>query len=143
MSSEIKWWRYVLAVLSFAALFILAPMILGIFFLIPSLFNSYYAPSFEWTDILSTAVGTYFALRSADIILKSSRPMFIMVLSIICAFYSVAVGTWNFALGSTEWFNMIAMFAGAVVSVLYAIENGKILIKSKDEHKNQETTIDV
>ena len=130
MTMKTPWWKYVLSVLAFIILFFVAPLLVDIAWRLATLFApSAFKSSAEWINIVSTAIGVGIAIEVSDRILSSAHPKFSMVLSIICAFYMIAVGVWNFACGATTVFNMIAMFAGAVVSVFCAVQFGKLILK--------------
>lgn len=123
--TPMPWWRYVLAVLAAVVLYLLAAPLFNIILILSYTLSGVHLPSPEWIRIICTCGAVAAALMSADYILKQERSVFSMVLSIVCAMYTLAVGVWNFALGTTVLIELIAMLAGSITAVCFAVSYGR------------------
>ncbi len=116
-----SWWKYVFAVFVFISLFFLAPIVLYWLCGFVNIFlPKRYVSSEGWLLISSGVMAMFLTIEVTSKIVPNNHK-FLMVLFILCAFYCVAVGFWNFALEITDIYALISMLARAAVSVAFAV----------------------
>lgn len=117
------WWRYPIAVVVFALLFVFAPALLMLFFKIGELFVPAYMESNApvWTWCLAYAFGAYLTAEAAEQILVD-KDVFVGILCVIAAVYRIFVGAWNLATGYNTLSLSIPVLLGGIVFIVVAID---------------------
>ena len=132
-----KWWRYILAIVTFLIADTVIPVLFGLVWSITSLFSpEYYRSSPSWTLLVSTILGTYAAIALADYIVQHS-PKFIIIMCTVVAVVSIAVGVWNYALGNAQLINMISMLVHGIVAIGYAIWRATTISSNEGNHHSE------
>ena len=119
------WWRYVLATLVFVVIHFLAPGLIAIISRFLDLFTPGYlrgseAESITWAWFIGYILTSVLNCQ-AVLALTKEKQIFVGVLALIAAAYSLFASAWNYALGYNSLSVTISIIAGGITYLVVGV----------------------
>lgn len=135
-----KWWQYVLAVIVFALVFFVVPIVVYLADRLINLLSPRYLQDndYWWSWVLGYGFAAYISSNIA-LAASSANYKFSGVLSLVGAVYSIFVATWNFAVGVNSFDVTVGILAGGIVCIVMGVKFFKAESGENSEEKQQQS----
>ena len=135
-----KWWQYVLAVIVFALVFFVVPIVVYLADRLINLLSPRYLQDndYWWSWVLGYGFAAYISSNIA-LAACSANYKFSGVLSLVGAVYSIFVATWNFAVGVNSFDVTVGILAGGIVCIVMGVKFFRTESGENREEKQQQS----
>ncbi len=122
LRERFPWWRYLVAILAFLAISLLAPLFIFILETITNLFiPEYYKPDQLWMWIVAYGLGNSMAFEQMNKCLLSQKHGFQLVWAIVVIVYAVLTSISNFINSSLN--GGVGFIVVLVVAIVFAVKH--------------------
>lgn len=135
-----KWWQYVLAVIAFALVLFVVPIVVYLADRLMNLLSPRYLQDndYWWSWVLGYGIAAYIS-SSIALAVSNANYKFSGGLSLAGAVYSIFVAAWNFAVGVNSFDVTVGILAGGIVCIVMGVKFFRTESGENSKEKQQQS----